>query len=205
MAKQHTASMTLADKVTSLRLVFSPLFFILYLLPERWPSWFEQGARWTVPVLWLLFILSELSDLADGKIARRRGEVGDFGKLYDPFADVIVRITYFLCFVITGILPAFLFLLVLYREFGILFLRTLMMKKGIAMGARKGGKLKAVAYMLTGAVALLAVSARRLGFDGYFPILAQSAVIIFAFSVVISLLSFADYVLVYRRAGKEKD
>ncbi|GHV63299.1 CDP-diacylglycerol--glycerol-3-phosphate 3-phosphatidyltransferase [Spirochaetia bacterium] len=190
--------MTLADKITALRLLLAPFFFIVYLLP--------RAAPWTVPVLWALFIVSEITDLIDGKVARSRKEVSDFGKLFDPFADVLVRITYFLCFVVTGVFPGFLslvlFLLVLYREFGIQFLRVLMMKKGIAMGARKGGKIKAFTYMLAGFVALLAVSVQRLGFgESVFLVLQRSALIIFCISVIISLVSFADYLSVYRKSG----
>jgi CDP-diacylglycerol--glycerol-3-phosphate 3-phosphatidyltransferase len=197
--------MALADKITTLRIVLAPVFFVFYLLPVFFPPWFINGSQWTIPILWALFIISEITDLIDGKVARKRNEVSDFGKLYDPFADVLVRVNYFLCFVVTGVLPAVLFLLVLYREFGILFLRVLMMKKGIAMGARKGGKLKAVTYMLAGIAALLAVSARRLGFDeAVFILLKKSAVVIFLISVLISILSFVDYVMVYRRAGKER-
>lgn len=192
------ASMTLADKVTSIRLVLAPVFFVVYLLPV----WFPIETAWTVPVLWTLFIVSELTDLLDGKIARSRNEVSDFGKLYDPLSDTLVRITYFLCFVVDGILPAALLLIVLYREFGILFLRTLMMKRGIAMGARSGGKIKAVAYMIAGVVALMASSVSRLGLgESLFSILKTSAVILFCISVVLSLTSLLDYILVYRKAG----
>jgi CDP-diacylglycerol--glycerol-3-phosphate 3-phosphatidyltransferase len=199
--------MTLADKVTSLRLFLAPLFFMVYMFPKMALSaGVSDDFRWTVPVLWMLFILSEMTDLLDGKIARARHEVGDFGKLFDPFADVLVRITYFLCFVIDGILPALLLLMVLYREFSIQFLRNLMLKQGIVMGARKGGKLKAVTYMLAGAVALLASSAVRWGFgDGVISPLRTGAVVVFLISVVISVLSFVDYVFVYKKAGKVYD
>lgn len=196
--------MTLADKVTTLRLILAPLFFIIYLFPRLpVPGWFSGGSvnsGWTVPFLWALFILSELTDLIDGKIARARKEVSDFGKLFDPFADVMVRITYFLCFVIDGILPAVLLLVVLYREFGIQFLRNLMMKKQVVMGARWGGKIKAVAYMVTGVAALLAASVERFGVDGpAFSILCTGARAVFCISVFISVISFMDYLSVYRK------
>jgi CDP-diacylglycerol--glycerol-3-phosphate 3-phosphatidyltransferase len=199
--------MTLADKVTSLRLVLAPLFFAVYLLPGWIPSWSGVLAPASVPVLWVLFVISEISDLFDGKIARARREVSDFGKLYDPFADTLVRITYFLCFVLDGVLPAVLLALVLYREFGILFLRNLMLKKGIAMGARWGGKIKAVAYMAAGALALAAVSAARLGLDAAFSVplsryLKLAACLVFALSVLFAVLSFFDYAGTYRKAGK---
>jgi len=144
--------MTSADIITSIRLILAPIFFVVYFLPVWFPF---LGSSWTVPVLWVLFVVAELTELFDGLVARSRNEVSDFGKLFDPFSDTLVRITYFLCFVVDGILPAVLLMIVLYREFGILFLRTLMMKLGIAMGARSGGKMKAVTYMVAGLLALL--------------------------------------------------
>jgi len=192
--------MTVADKVTSVRLVLAPVFFVVYL----GPTWFSLPAAWTVPVLWVLFIVAEITDLIDGKLARSRNEVSDFGKLFDPFADTLVRITYFLCFVVDGVLPSILLLVVLFREFGILFLRTLMMRHGIAMGASFGGKIKAVAYMITGVVALLAASSVRLDLDpAFFPVLKNTARGFFLVAVVLSLLSFRDYFLVYRNAEKK--
>jgi len=193
--------MTLADKVTSLRLILAPFFFIVYLLPNL--SFFSGDYRWTVPILWIIFILSEITDLLDGKIARARNEVSDFGKLFDPFSDVLVRITYFLCFVIEGILPAFLFLAVLYREYGILFIRNLMITKKVVMGARWGGKIKAFTYMIAGAIALISASINRLDIEGTsFAISSTIAVIVFSISVIISIISFIDYLLVYKKTAK---
>jgi CDP-diacylglycerol--glycerol-3-phosphate 3-phosphatidyltransferase len=200
--------MTLANRITTLRIVLAPVFFIVYMVPLWVSSLFHPEAaliaelsRWTIPVLWVLFVVSELTDLLDGMAARMRKEVSDFGKLYDPFADVLVQVTYFLCFVSTGIFPAALFLLVLYREIGILFIRNLMLRKGIAMGARMGGKLKTVTYILAGALALLAVSVQRLGFgDSLFLIAGRIATAVFLVSVLFSLLSFADYFSVYRKS-----
>ena len=185
--------MTQADKLTSVRLVFAPVFFILFFLQDWFPST-EAWNIWLVPLLWVLFIVAELTDLFDGMLARARNEVSDFGKLYDPFADTLARMTYFLCFVVAGILPALLFIVVLYREFGILFLRLQFMKKGIAMGARMAGKIKAVTYMLAGGFALIESSIAR--FSPTHPLVAWArwaAVSVFAISVVIALLSFVDY------------
>ncbi|MCL2473105.1 MAG: CDP-diacylglycerol--glycerol-3-phosphate 3-phosphatidyltransferase [Treponema sp.] len=204
--------MTLADKVTSVRLVIAPVFFIIYLLPQFFPAIFAvststvegtliiTGAPWTVVVLWFLFILSEVTDLLDGLIARKRGEISDFGKLYDPFADTLTQLTYFFCFVIDGILPPLLFLAVLYREFSILFIRNLMLKRGIALGARMGGKIKTVTYILAGALALLASSVVRLGIGvEFYRVLTIAAVVVFLISVVLAIVSFFDYVSVYRK------
>ena len=202
--------MTLANKFTSVRLVLAPVFFVIYLLPRFFPSVFAVtspfsegdlipvGAPWTVPVLWLLFAGSEITDMLDGIIARRRGEVSDFGKLFDPFADTLTQITYFFCFVLDGILPPLLFLAVLYREFGILFIRNLMLKKGISLGARMGGKIKTVTYVLAGALALMASSVVRLGIRGnFYHLLTLAAGVIFLVSVGLAIVSFFDYIRVY--------
>jgi len=125
----HNQAMTLADKVTSLRLIMAPAFFVIYL--------FVPGGLGVVITLWALYIISEITDLLDGIIARRQGEISDFGKLFDPFADTLTQITYFLCFGIDGILSPFLVLAVLYREFFILFVRNLMLRKGITLGSEE--------------------------------------------------------------------
>jgi CDP-diacylglycerol--glycerol-3-phosphate 3-phosphatidyltransferase len=187
--------MTLADKVTASRLVLAPCFFMVYMLSAG-----GMAGLWTVPALWALFFITEITDLIDGKVARSRKEVSDFGKLFDPFADTLVWLTFFLCFVADRILPVIPFLIILYREFGILFLRNLMLKKRVAMGARKAGKIKAVGYMFTGIAALLASSVQRLGIEGpYFDIFRFAAWGFLGISVVIALISFADYLGVYRK------
>jgi CDP-diacylglycerol--glycerol-3-phosphate 3-phosphatidyltransferase len=85
--------MTLADKVTLSRLFITPLIVISYLvLPiEHCLCFWVAG--------WLC-ALAEITDLMDGRIARARGEVSDFGKLVDPFCDVIYRLSVFLVFLL---------------------------------------------------------------------------------------------------------
>jgi len=190
--------MTLADKFTLSRLIIAPVFFAIYQLPSFFPA---GQMLWTIPLLWLIAIFAELTDFFDGVAARKRNEISDFGKIFDPFADTLLHVTYFLCFVIEGIFPAFLFLLVLYREFGVLFIRNLMMKKGITMGARLGGKIKTVTYVVAAAFAFLAVSVQRFGvLDNLYPVIKNVALAVFVISVIFSIASFIDYILVYRKA-----
>jgi CDP-diacylglycerol--glycerol-3-phosphate 3-phosphatidyltransferase len=83
--------MTLADKVTLARLGLMPLIVAAYLLlPPLYAFWV---VGWTCG-------LAEYTDLLDGRIARARGEVSDFGKLADPFCDVVYRIGVFLVFLL---------------------------------------------------------------------------------------------------------
>jgi CDP-diacylglycerol--glycerol-3-phosphate 3-phosphatidyltransferase len=206
--------MTLADKFTSTRLILAPLFFVVFFLPLFFPSFFQTaapragffpsaGIAWTVPVLWILFIASEITDMLDGIIARKRGEVSDFGKFFDPLADTLTQITYFLCFVIEGVFPAFLFLIVLYREFGILFVRNLMLRKGVAMGAQMSGKIKTVTYIIAGALALIASSITRLGkCQEFYQQFSLAARIVFVISVGMAVFSFFEYLLAYKKTQK---
>jgi len=184
--------MSLANKLTFFRIILTPVFFIIYIFPGK--------AAWTVPVLISIYIISEVTDLLDGLAARKLNETTDFGKLFDPFADTLMQITVFLCFVIDGIFPAFLLLIVLYREFGILFIRNLMLKNGVTLGARFSGKLKTVSYIVAGGFALLTVSLQRLGiFEFIIPYFKTAAVVIFSISVLISAVSFFDYLVIYRK------
>ncbi|MDR1307650.1 MAG: CDP-diacylglycerol--glycerol-3-phosphate 3-phosphatidyltransferase [Treponema sp.] len=207
--------MTPADKVTTLRIILAPVFFLLYNLHKLIPPLFSSpsAALWLVPALWVIFIGAELTDMWDGMIARRRGEVSDFGKLYDPFADTIMQISLFFCFVWDNLLPVIPFLLILYREFGILFVRNLMLRRGISLGARMGGKIKTVTYIAAGALALAASSLQRLSgavdswvpwYTRFYLPCARAAVIVFIIAVILALASFGDYVKVYRAAVKGK-
>jgi CDP-diacylglycerol--glycerol-3-phosphate 3-phosphatidyltransferase len=202
--------MNLANKLTFIRIILAPVFFVIYLLPRFFPSLFINGTSWTVPVLWIIFIVSEITDYFDGLAARKLNQTSDFGKLFDPFADTLTQITLFLCFIIdgifsAGILPVILFLLVVYREFAILFLRNLMLKKGQAMGARMGGKIKTVSYITTAAVALLTASFERLNIlKSILPYFKTGALVIFIISVIIAIISFFDYLIIYQKTADVK-
>ena len=197
-------NMNIADKITLLRIILAPVFFIFYFLPAFFPSLFTQGSGWTVPVLWIVVVAAELTDMFDGMAARKYKIVSDFGKLFDPFADTFLHVTCFLCFVIDGIFPVILFLLVLYREYSILLVRNLMLRKGVSMGSRIGGKIKTVTYVTAGAFAMLDMSLRRLeALEFLLPYIKTTAIVIFVISVIFSLTSFLDYVSVYKKAEQK--
>jgi CDP-diacylglycerol--glycerol-3-phosphate 3-phosphatidyltransferase len=191
--------MNLANRLTLLRVILAPLFFAVYFLPV----WLTDKTVWSVPLLWAIFIISEFTDLFDGMAARRLNQTSDFGKLFDPFADTLMQISCFLCFVLDNIIPAALFLVVLYREFGIMLIRNYMLQKGKTLGARISGKIKTVTYIIAAGIALLYTSLRRLDvFEPLQPAIGIAAVAVFAVSVLFSVLSFIDYALVCRAAVK---
>jgi len=190
--------MTLADKVTMSRIILAPFFFIIYMY-KIFPPGFS------VILLWILFLIIELSDFLDGQVARSSDQVSSFGKLFDPFADVLARVTYFVCFAFSGLMPLWVLLIILYREFSILFLRMMLSFRQIAMGARPGGKLKAGVYMLAGLLSLL-----HMTFTVYFPastamnLLNLSLQIVYYGATFLSVLSFADYLNQYQKLIREK-
>jgi CDP-diacylglycerol--glycerol-3-phosphate 3-phosphatidyltransferase len=186
--------MTVADKLTASRMALAPLFFIAYFLGDR------LGAGLLVAILWALFVCIELSDLLDGFAARRTKTTSDFGKLFDPYADVFARITYFVCFAFGGIMPLWVLIIILYRELSINFLRMLLAQRGVAMGARPGGKLKSAVYMVAGGLSLLLVSFEKLDlFPGWMSPLSTGIYAVYVLAALLALASFVDYFVQYRK------
>ena len=190
--------MNLANLLTLSRIILAPVFLVIFFLPKEFSSYL-------IPVLWIIFVVSEITDYFDGLAARKLNLTSDFGKLFDPFADTLVQVTCFLCFIIDGlwgdnIFPIILFLLVIYREFSILFLRNLMLKKGVTLGARMPGKIKTVTYIIAVGASLLAVSIERLCIcEKLLPYFKTGALIIFIISVIFALVSFFDYLIIYNK------
>lgn len=137
--------MSIALVLTLARIILSPIFIIVYLYYEGLGI-----SLVTLPYLLLfLFALSELSDVFDGIAARIQNQVTDLGKVLDPMADSIFRLSVFLTFT-QGIiqLPIWLVLFFFYRDSIISTLRTVCALKGVALAARLSGKVKAVVQAL---------------------------------------------------------
>jgi len=192
-----------------MRVILAPVFFIIYLIPRFFPSLSAENTGWIVPALWIIFIASEITDYFDGLAARKLSMASDFGKLFDPFADTLMQITCFLCFIIDGIFPAWaaiLLLLLIYREFAVLFIRNLMLKNGVTFAARMSGKIKTVTCIIAAGVTLLAVSLERLAiYDHILSYVKITALIIFAASVLLAIISFFEYLLIYKKTVKNDD
>jgi CDP-diacylglycerol---glycerol-3-phosphate 3-phosphatidyltransferase len=190
--------MTRSDAITASRLALASAFSALFLLPR-----FSASVQsFIVPALWIIAALAEFSDFLDGWTARRREEVSDFGKVFDPFADVILHLMAFACLAWERVLPLPFVLLVIVREQAVSLVRLLAARKGLVMGARRGGKAKTVSYVVVGAAALLRSSLSRLGLlPGLDAALGVAVIALSAASAVLSVLSFADYVAQYRKLG----
>lgn len=152
--------MSTAIYLTLARVAFSPLFLVVYLYHESWGV-----SVYLLPYI-LLFLLSicELSDLFDGMVARATNQVTDLGKLLDPMADSIFRLSVFLTFTQGLIqLPLSLVLIFLYRDSAISTLRTVCALRGVTLAARLSGKIKAVLQAATAFFIIMMIIPYSLG------------------------------------------
>lgn len=188
--------MKVSNKFTTLRVLLAPVFFIIYFLPK----WFgaAEGSVFnivSVCILIPLLTFAELTDYFDGFYARRQNEVSDFGKIFDPFADVFLHLSTFICFTVSGYLPPVILIFIFYREFAMNFFRMVAAKQGVAIAARKGGKLKTVFYVFAGAFSLFIESVIRVGLADYvnIAVLKYINIGIYAVCLILAYISFFDY------------
>ncbi len=136
--------MTLANWLTSVRLLLSPVFVLVFL----------QEGLWARIMALAIVVVSELTDAFDGHLARSRGEVTDFGKLLDPLADSVSRISVFVAFLVQGLIPWWMLVVFIYRDSLISTMRTVCAYRGEVVAARSSGKIKAI-IQATAIIAIL--------------------------------------------------
>jgi CDP-diacylglycerol--glycerol-3-phosphate 3-phosphatidyltransferase len=190
--------MNLPVILTSLRLLLSPLFFIFFFAGDWLPGW----GLISLYCAWAIFFLIELSDLLDGYLARKMEIVSDLGKVLDPFADSVSRLTYFVCFAGRGIMPLWILLTLIYRDLGVAFIRLLVNKRGKTMGARLSGKIKAWVYAVAAGVGLLRLTLEQLlqNFEKS-NIIVVAADFVFVFCALVAIWSLIDYLLPLTKTG----
>lgn len=133
--------MTLASKITLIRVAFIPMYMgLMYLsggVAGLW-MWLALG----------VFILASLTDFVDGQIARRCNQVSDFGKFLDPLADKLLTLAAVVMFCEWGMFPAWAVMIVLTREFAVTGLRLVAVGKGTVIAAGWSGKVKTASSMV---------------------------------------------------------
>jgi len=130
--------MNTANKITVFRIILIPVF--LGVLYTGFP-----GSHYAAMGI---FVFAGLTDIADGYVARRRNQVTDFGKLMDPLADKILVLSAMLWFIEQGIMPAWVVLIVVVREFTVTALRLIAVDNGRVIAAAMSGKIKTVVTMI---------------------------------------------------------
>lgn len=152
--------MGIANYLTFIRIFISPIFLLVYICHDT----LGINALMLPYVLLFLFGVSELSDAFDGYLARKYNQVTDFGKILDPMADSIARISAFLTFTQPPVnLPIPLIFIFMYRDSVVSTLRTICALKGFALAARMSGKIKAVVQAIAAAIILVLMIPHSMG------------------------------------------
>jgi CDP-diacylglycerol--glycerol-3-phosphate 3-phosphatidyltransferase len=134
--------MNLPNKLTIVIIIMVPFFIVLYMMNYTWPAF-------------IIFVVAALTDLIDGKIARKYNMITNFGKIMDPLADKILVYSAFCCMVENGLIPAWMLIVILSREFIVGGMRTVAASEGIVVAAGMSGKIKTVLQMIAVPMLLL--------------------------------------------------
>lgn len=167
--------MNLPNKLTVLRVLLIP-FFVLFTLVDLVPGYSKYIAV-------LIFIAASLTDLLDGKIARKYNLVTNFGKFMDPLADKLLVCAALICLVSEELLPAWMVIIIISREFIISGFRLVASDNGVVIAASYWGKFKTAFQMI--AVVLLIVKIDALS--------VVTDIFLWA-AVVLTVVSLMDYI-----------
>ena len=132
--------MNLPNKLTLMRVVMIPLLVLFMLVPMGFDAqkWIALG----------IFILASLTDLADGKIARKYNLITNFGKFMDPLADKLLVCSALICLIELHKIPAWIVLIIITREFIVSGFRLVAAYQGIVIAASMWGKVKTTVQMV---------------------------------------------------------
>ena len=170
--------MNLPNKLTMFRVILIP-FFVFFLLAP----YFEGYGNYVAVAI---FIVASLTDLLDGKIARKYNLVTNFGKFMDPLADKLLVCSAMICLVELKLLPAWIVILIIAREFIISGFRLIASDNGIVIAASYWGKFKTTFQMLMVIVLLL-------NFD--LPVFHILGTVLIWIATILTLVSLIDYIM----------
>ncbi|MBR0308250.1 MAG: CDP-diacylglycerol--glycerol-3-phosphate 3-phosphatidyltransferase [Mogibacterium sp.] len=171
--------MNLPNKLTIARVIAVPFFIIAFLMSKYW-------------IALVLFCAASVTDFFDGKIARERGLVTNFGKIMDPLADKILVYSALCLFIEADIIAAWMLIVILAREFVIAGMRTVAASEGRVLAAGMSGKIKTVLQMFAVIVLLLALAMKD---SSVSMTIMLAGNILFWASLVMTVYSGCEYVL----------
>ena len=193
--------MNLANKLTILRILLVPIMVII-------PFFNIKGEVLNIPITYLIidiiFIIAAITDKLDGHIARTKNQITTFGKFLDPIADKIVVITAMIMLVEFGHLPAWIPIIVIFREFVVSGYRLVAVQSnGNVIAASMWGKLKTVTQMIAVILAFIDPNPYATIFNGnlagYEFVINLVVTLMMSVSVVATIFSGWDYI----KNGKE--
>lgn len=169
--------MNLPNKLTVLRVILIPFFVVLLLM--------EGGASQTLRyVSAAVFIVASLTDMLDGKIARKYDLVTNFGKFMDPLADKLLVCAALICLVELGQFPAWMCIVIVSREFIISGFRLVAVEQGVVIAASYWGKFKTTFQMI--AIVLMIVNIQAL---------SLITLLFVWIALALTIISLVDYIV----------
>ncbi|MDE6815368.1 MAG: CDP-diacylglycerol--glycerol-3-phosphate 3-phosphatidyltransferase [Lachnospiraceae bacterium] len=176
--------MNLPNKLTMFRVILIP-FFIVFLLVPGIPA-----GKW---IALAIFIVASLTDLLDGKIARKYNLVTNFGKFMDPLADKLLVCSALICLIELQRIPSWMVVVIMAREFTISGFRLVAADNGVVIAASYFGKFKTTFQMI--AVCLLIADIEAL---------QMVTMVIVWIAVILTVVSLVDYLVKNKAVMKEK-
>ena len=186
--------MNLPNKLTILRVILIP-FFVFFLISPFFDGYGNYIAL-------AIFIIASLTDMADGKIARKYNLVTNFGKFMDPLADKLLVCSAMICLVDLKLIPVWVVLIIIAREFIISGFRLVASDNGIVIAASYWGKIKTTVQMLMVILLILnlgeTIPSAAIGFH------VAEQILIYA-ALILTVVSLLDYLIKNRSVLAEKN
>ena len=180
--------MNLPNKLTTFRVILIPFFVFFMLAPNM------TGINHYIAAA--IFIVASLTDLLDGKTARKYNLVTNFGKFMDPLADKLLVCSAMICLIQTGQLAAWIVVIIIAREFIISGFRLIASDNGVVIAASYWGKFKTTFQMLMVIVLILNVQMP------FFQILGK--ILTYA-ALILTVVSLIDYIVKNKDVLKEQN
>ena len=168
--------MNLPNKLTVARVIAVPFFIVVYMLGMYW-------------VALVIFAGASITDFFDGKIARERNLVTNFGKIMDPLADKILVYSALCLFIESYLIDAWMLIIILAREFIIAGMRTVAASEGRVLAAGMSGKIKTALQMFAVPIMILGLALPAI------PVIATIGKIVFILSLIMTVYSGTEYVI----------
>lgn len=176
-------NMNLPNKLTLLRIVMIPIFVVFALMQAQWAQY----------VALVIYILACFTDMLDGKIARARNLVTNFGKFADPIADKLLVMSALIILVESHRMASWVCIVMLAREFIISGFRLVAAGNGTVIAAGKLGKLKTVFQMSSTVALMLLVPVVGEPLLGDFGVILANVLTYIA--AILTIVSGAEYII----------
>ncbi len=186
---------TTATWFTIARMVLIPVFLVVLL--ADWPAWLNAPAAVAALRPWIaaaVFGVLAATDGVDGYLARSRGEVTTFGKFLDPLADKLLVTAALLALVDLDVLPSWIALVIISREFIVSGLRMVASAEGQVIAASWYGKVKTVFQIFAIILFIVKDSSMLLqAGDSFVAFVQATAWTVMGVAVALTILSMVDY------------